>query len=47
MTGQDAVNSAQQFQDQIGLTSLILTRVDGDSRGGAILSMRGYNGCSY
>lgn len=44
MTGQDAVNSAQQFQDQIGLTSLILTRVDGDSRGGAILSMRAITG---
>lgn len=45
MTGQDAVTTANQFQKQVGLTGLILTRVDGDSRGGAALSMRAVTGC--
>ena len=45
MTGQDAVTIASQFQNQVGLTGLILTRVDGDSRGGAALSMRAVTGC--
>ncbi|RZI46159.1 signal recognition particle protein [Candidatus Finniella inopinata] len=45
MTGQDAVTIATQFQNQVGLTGLILTRVDGDSRGGAALSMRAVTGC--
>ncbi len=40
MTGQDAVNTASQFQQRIGLTGIILTRIDGDARGGAALSMR-------
>ena len=44
MTGQDAVNTAQIFEDQLGLTGLVLTRVDGDARGGAALSMRAVTG---
>ncbi|MGD9345630.1 MAG: signal recognition particle protein [Candidatus Aminicenantes bacterium] len=39
MTGQDAVKSAQQFQEKIGLTAIILTKLDGDARGGAALSI--------
>lgn len=39
MTGQDAVRSAQAFEEKIGLTSIILTKLDGDARGGAALSM--------
>lgn len=45
LTGQDAVNLAQQFQEQIGVTGIILTRVDGDARGGAALSMKAVTGC--
>ena len=45
MTGQDAVNVAQNFQDKVGLTGIMLTRVDGDARGGAALSMRAVTGC--
>ena len=40
LTGQDAINTARNFNDEIALTSLILTRVDGDARGGAALSMK-------
>ena len=40
MTGQDAVNNAQTFSKKLNLTGIILTRIDGDSRGGAALSMR-------
>lgn len=40
LTGQDAVNIATQFHEKIGLTGIILTRLDGDGRGGAALSMR-------
>ena len=40
MTGQDAVNTAKNFSEQVNLTGIILTRIDGDSRGGAALSMR-------
>ena len=40
MTGQDAVNTAKNFSEKIKLTGIILTRIDGDSRGGAALSMR-------
>ncbi len=40
MTGQDAVNTAKNFSEQVNLTGVILTRIDGDSRGGAALSMR-------
>ena len=39
MTGQDAVNSAQSFNERIGLTGLIMTKLDGDARGGAALSI--------
>jgi len=39
MTGQDAVRSAQQFEEKIKLTSIILTKLDGDARGGAALSI--------
>lgn len=39
MTGQDAVNSAQIFEEKIGLTSIVLTKLDGDARGGAALSV--------
>jgi len=39
MTGQDAVKSAQIFEEKIGLTSIILTKLDGDARGGAALSI--------
>ena len=45
MTGQDAVNTAEQFKQRLDLTGIILTRVDGDSRGGAALSMRATTGC--
>jgi signal recognition particle subunit SRP54 len=44
MTGQDAVNVAKSFADQIDLTGVILTRMDGDARGGAALSMRAVTG---
>lgn len=44
MMGQDAVITAQTFADKIGLTGIILTRVDGDARGGAALSMRAQTG---
>jgi signal recognition particle subunit SRP54 len=39
MTGQDAVKSALKFEEKIGLTSIILTKIDGDARGGAALSI--------
>lgn len=44
MTGQDAVATATAFQDKVGITGIALTRVDGDSRGGAALSMRAVTG---
>ncbi|MFT6489976.1 MAG: signal recognition particle subunit SRP54 [Parvibaculaceae bacterium] len=44
LTGQDAVNVAEHFQNRIGLTGIMLTRVDGDGRGGAALSMRSVTG---
>ncbi|HXS42768.1 MAG TPA: signal recognition particle protein [Stellaceae bacterium] len=40
LTGQDAVNLAKSFAERIGITGIVLTRVDGDARGGAALSMR-------
>ncbi len=40
MTGQDAVNVAQSFNDQLGITGVVLTKVEGDARGGAALSIR-------
>ncbi len=45
MTGQDAVNVAASFHEKVGLTGIMLTRVDGDARGGAALSMRAVTGC--
>lgn len=44
LTGQDAVNLAQNFDDRVGITGLVLTRIDGDGRGGAALSMRAVTG---
>jgi signal recognition particle subunit SRP54 len=44
MTGQDAVNIAKNFEDQIGVDGIILTKMDGDARGGAALSMRAITG---
>ncbi|MGO4126368.1 signal recognition particle protein [Inquilinus sp. YAF38] len=44
MTGQDAVNVARTFHERVGVTGIVLTRVDGDSRGGAALSMRAVTG---
>ena len=45
MTGQDAVNAASSFNEAIGLSGVILTKLDGDSRGGAALSVRAVTGC--
>jgi len=45
MTGQDAVTTATAFNEAIDITGIILTRADGDSRGGAALSMRHVTGC--
>ena len=45
MTGQDAVAVAENFNERVGLTGIVLTRVDGDARGGAALSMRAVTGC--
>jgi signal recognition particle subunit SRP54 len=44
MTGQDAVNVAKSFNERIGISGIMLTRVDGDARGGAALSMRAITG---
>lgn len=44
LTGQDAVNVAKTFEERIGVTGIVLTRVDGDGRGGAALSMRAITG---
>jgi signal recognition particle subunit SRP54 len=44
MTGQDAVTMAKEFDEKVGVTGIILTRVDGDARGGAALSMRAVTG---
>ncbi len=45
LTGQDAVNTADAFNKRVGLTGIVLTRADGDGRGGAALSMRAVTGC--
>jgi signal recognition particle subunit SRP54 len=45
LTGQDAVNVAASFNARVGLTGIVLTRIDGDGRGGAALSMRAVTGC--
>ncbi len=44
MTGQDAVQTATAFQDKVGVTGIVMTRIDGDARGGAALSMRAVTG---
>ena len=44
LTGQDAVNVATEFQDKVGISGVVLTRMDGDGRGGAALSMRAITG---
>jgi signal recognition particle subunit SRP54 len=44
LTGQDAVNTARAFDARVGLTGIVLTRMDGDGRGGAALSMRAVTG---
>ncbi|MEA1958583.1 MAG: signal recognition particle protein [Chloroflexota bacterium] len=46
MTGQDAVNAASEFHAKLGLTGLILTKMDGDARGGAALSIKSVTGVS-
>jgi signal recognition particle subunit SRP54 len=45
MTGQDAVNVAEAFNGDLGLTGVIMTKLDGDSRGGAALSVKAVTGC--
>lgn len=44
LTGQDAVNTAKAFDQRLGITGIVLTRMDGDGRGGAALSMRAVTG---
>src|SRR5207302_4765026 len=44
LTGQDAVHLAKGFDDKIGISGIVLTRIDGDGRGGAALSMRAVTG---
>lgn len=46
LIGQDAVNVAQNFKEKIGVDSVILTRIDGDNRGGAAITMRITTGCA-
>jgi len=45
MTGQDAVTVAESFKERLGLTGVVLTKLDGDTRGGAALSVRAVTGC--
>jgi signal recognition particle subunit SRP54 len=44
MTGQEAVNVAQEFHEQLGVTGIIVSKMDGDARGGAVLSIRAVTG---
>ena len=44
MTGQDAVNVAKTFEEKVGIDGVILTKLDGDTRGGAALSIRAVTG---
>ena len=44
MTGQDAVNTAKAFDERVSVTGIVLTRIDGDARGGAAMSMRAVTG---
>ncbi len=45
MTGQDAVNAAEAFQQSLGIDGIVLTKLDGDTRGGAALSVKSVTGC--
>src|SRR5207344_2083054 len=45
MTGQDAVKSAEEFHRRVGITGIVLTKLDGDARGGAALSAAAVTGC--
>ena len=45
MTGQDAVNVSEQFHQRLDLTGVVLTKLDGDARGGAAISIRAVTGC--
>lgn len=45
MTGQDAVNVAESFNRQLGITGIVMTKLDGDTRGGAALSVKAVTGC--
>ncbi|WP_366921631.1 signal recognition particle protein [Metallumcola ferriviriculae] len=45
MTGQDAVNVSKEFNEQLGVTGVVLTKLDGDTRGGAALSVKAVTGC--
>ena len=45
MTGQDAVNVAESFNNDLGLDGVVLTKMDGDARGGAALSVKAVTGC--
>jgi len=45
MTGQDAVNVAESFNRELGVTGVVLTKLDGDTRGGAALSVKAVTGC--
>ncbi len=45
MTGQDAVNVAESFNNELGIDGLIVTKLDGDARGGAVLSIKAVTGC--
>jgi len=45
MTGQDAVNVAEEFHKRLGITGVVLTKLDGDARGGAAISIRAVTGC--
>ncbi len=45
LSGQDIVNVAEEFANRLNITGLVLTRIDGDSRGGAALSMKAVTGC--
>lgn len=45
MTGQDAVRSASEFNERLELTGVILTKTDGDARGGAVVSLKAVTGC--
>ena len=45
MTGQDAVNVSEQFHNRLNISGVVLTKLDGDARGGAAISIRAVTGC--